>query len=392
MRFSNDSSRTNRVCFAYFLEFQLRRRESSIVIEGLSKLHVLHLEDDPLQRRLVERGLKNAKFSVDSCSCIAEAMVLLNQFEFCVAVVDLELLGENGMELVRELVKRKSRTKLIVHTANATFESAKQGIDFGIFSYVEKAQGLAHLVEQVERAASAYWVESQSYAQRLAIIGQMANDLVHEINQPLCAISNYAGGLLLGLKNSNCSVEELIEVLTQIQHQTIRAGEIVGRLRSYGHRTKTRLAELDVNDVVMEAMKLIEFDFRENRVGVELALEASPLVAKGDRVQLIQVLVNVLKNAAESLSVNGTKNRQCYVTTTKIESDIQIEIRDHRTGGERGKRPGLLEPYYSTAEGGLGLSLSICKSIMDDHGGNIALEHGEFHGLIVRLRIPRGDC
>ncbi len=316
-------------------------------------------------------------------------MNLIDQFEFCVAVLGLRLLEDNGLEVVREFVKRKSRTKVIIHTDNATFTSAQHGIDFGIFSSVEKAKGLAHLIEQVQRASAVYLVESRSYAQRVAIIGEMANALAHEINQPLAAISNFTGGMLLGLKNSNYSVEELINILKQVQSQTIRAGEIVGRLRSYGFRARPNLAELDVNEVVIEATRLVDFDIRDQRVSMKLMLEESPLMVKGDRVQIIQVLVNILKNAVKAVASVDTKNRKCYVRTKLSGSDVQIEIGDDGPGVASERIPLLLEPNYSTKEGGMGFGLRICKSIMEDHSGSIVLERREPSGIVVHLRLPR---
>ncbi len=352
-------------------------------------MHVLHLEDDPLQRALVGRGLKNAKFLVDSCSSIAEAVDLLDRFQYCVAVVDLGLHEENGMEFVGELVKRKTRTKAIIHTANSTFESARHGIELGIFAYVEKARGLTHLVEQVKRAASAYLVESHSHAQRTAIIGQMANSLAHEINQPLCAISNFAGGMMLGLMNTTSSVDELIKMLGQIQEQAIRAGEIVGRLRCYGTQTMTPLVELDIDSVIIESLKLVEFEFREHRIKVELNLEGSSSSVRGDRIQLIQVLVNVLRNAAEAMISVDPMERKCFVTTKQTEAHIQIEVQDQGPRIDPGKLPSLLEPYFTSQEGGVGLGLSICNSIMEHHRGSIKLACCEPRGLSVSLCLPR---
>lgn len=352
-------------------------------------MHVLHLEDDPLQRALVGRGLKNAKFLVDSCSCIAEAVDLLDRFQYCAAVIDLGLHEENGLEFVGELVKRKTRTKAIIHTANSTFESARHGIELGIFAYVEKARGLAHLVEQVERAASAYLVESHSHAQRTAIVGQMANSLAHEINQPLCAISSYAGGMMLGLRNSKSSVDELIKVLGHIQEQAIRAGEIVGRLRSYGTQTMAPLVELDIGSVIVDSLKLVEYEFREHRIKVDLSLESSSPIVRGDRIQLIQLLVNVLRNAAEAMASVDPEDRKCFVITKQTEAHFQIEIQDQGPRVDPGKLPSLLEPYFSTKEGGVGLGLSICNSIMEHHRGSMKLECREPQGLSVCLCFPR---
>jgi signal transduction histidine kinase len=501
-------------------------------------LRILSIEDDSSQSKLIERSLSNAGYSVSSCSSISEAKELLAQFEFCVAVVDLSLVNEDGMTLVAEISTSSPKTKIIIHTANASFESARDGLELGVYAYVEKSRGVAFLVEQVRRAASAHLLDSLkdvkreselqirmldavqvgaiatdadfriiylnsvgrkvfsfseqsslgmnalnlfsltghaetacidemksllmslehetkweaevhvvsfdglhgnreasasdaifrlsispivettdtirgyifvfadvseqrraameleksrqalSHAQRIATIGQIANALAHEINQPLGAISNYAGGMLLGLKNNTISVDSLIENLGRIQEHALRAGEITSRLRTFVSRRRGYIQMFDMNELIHETLRLVEPVLRDHRVIPELALANGPLYVEGDRVQISQVLVNLLKNAAEAIDSVPSKNRICRITSISSEDLIQVCVEDHGPGLTERELDSLFQPVVSTKEGGMGLGLCISHSIAEEHGGTIDIENRVDGGLMVSLQLP----
>jgi C4-dicarboxylate-specific signal transduction histidine kinase len=507
----------------------------------MERLHVLVVEDDTVQRQLVTRAVTLAKFAVTACSGISEALAVLNGQTFPVAIVDLGLLEEDGLELVRELVRRKSKTKVILHTAKADFESAQIGIELGVFAYVQKSSGIANLMSAVERAASEYLVNSLSsaneeiqfqvrlldslqegaiainskfeiifanrsaqralgiaetdilgcnillllnqlspdsassiaelqrvcdklqhavncqieinieisetcaesstptrcnhtfrltvspigdtpesfagfifvltdisvqkraememsksrqianHAQRVATIGQMAGILAHEINQPLGAISNYVGGLLLGLKSSNLSIEEFRETLLLIQNQALRASDIVDHTRNYVSRTGQTSVAVDINQLIRDCIQLLEFELREHRTQIRLQLAEEPLLVHGDRIQLSQVLVNILKNAAEAIDSVDTADRQCTITTSQSDFGINIEFRDYGPGVPPNKLETIDDPFTTSKAGGLGVGLSICKTIVEDHGGHITLENAEPKGFRVLLHLPRSS-
>ncbi len=134
--------------------------------EGDLSLRVLSIEDDPSQRILVECSLKNAGFVVDSCSQIAEASKLISEFDYTVAVVDLSLENEDGMTLVAEIARRKPKTKIVIHTAHASFDSILDGLELRVHAYIEKSRGIAPLVEQVRRAASEHLLDSLNAVKR----------------------------------------------------------------------------------------------------------------------------------------------------------------------------------------------------------------------------------
>lgn len=501
---------------------------------------VLIVEDDDNQRQLLQRGLEKARFQVSSCGTLQQAIECLDRGSFAVAVVDLSLSDQNGLDFIRELVKRSAKTKVIIHTANASFESAQAGIELGVFAYVEKSRGLAPLLDQVIRASTVYLRESLSsaeeeirlqirlldsvqegviatdlhhsvifanlyaldllgysdkeirgknaitifecpnradtnhpqeqswmlsgfestqcwesemelwlkcnhtrrtpndqehkrtslrltifpildpelnpvghvmifaditsqkaseyelekarnianHAQRISIIGQMAGVLSHEINQPLGAISNFAGGLMLGLQNSQISNEELESTLHKIQTQAIRASEIIGQLRRFVASTATVQNVFDIHPLITDSIKLMECDFRAHRVNIDLQLNAlSPFII-GDRVQLTQVVVNVLKNAAEAINIGDAANRTITIDSSSTQSKIQVRITDHGPGIAPEVLHRISQPYFTTKAGGLGLGLSISKAIMENHRGSLTLENQSACGLTVILQLP----
>ena len=502
------------------------------------QLRILSIEDTPSQSKLVERSLSNAGFLVSSCSSISEARDLLAQFEFCVAVVDLSLFNEDGMTLVAEISNSRPKTKIIIHTANASFESARDGLELGVYAYVEKSRGVVFLVEQVRRASSAHLLDSLveikreselqirmldavqvgaiatdaefkiiylnsvgrkvfsfsdqnaigmnalnlftltdhvkstciqeirsllvgleqetkwegdvqvasfggshgdhasstpdatfrlsispivettdtirgyifvfadvteqrraameleksrlalSHAQRIATIGQIANTLAHEINQPLGAISNYAGGMLLGLKNDSISMDSLAENLARIQEHALRAGEITSRLRTFVSRRRGYVQIFDMNELIRETLRLVEPVLREHRVTPELRLAEGKIYVEGDRVQLSQVLVNLLKNAAEAIDSVPSENRVCRIISSSTKDRVQVCVEDHGPGLKEQEIELLFQPVISTKEGGMGLGLCISYSIVEEHRGTIAIEKSDGGGLVVCLQFP----
>ncbi len=225
-------------------------------------------------------------------------------------------------------------------------------------------------------------------SQRIAMIGQIANVLAHEINQPLGAISNYSGAMLHGLKNDGVSFDMLIEGLGLIQEQAIRAGEITGQLRTNASPKANSSQVCDVNSLIHESLKLIDPVFRDHRVKLELALGSTPMLVNADRIQLIQVLVNVLKNAAEAIDSAQAENRACYVSTRLLEDEVEVRIQDFGEGLCQQEIESLFVPSVSNKKGGLGLGLCISHSIMKEHRGCILVENGPTGGLVVYLRLP----
>jgi C4-dicarboxylate-specific signal transduction histidine kinase len=144
----------------------------------------------------------------------------------------------------------------------------------------------------------------------------------------------------------------------------------------------------DMNELIHETLRLVEPVLRDHRVISELALDNGPLYVEGDRVQISQVLVNLLKNAAEAIDSVPSKNRVCRITSISSKDHIQVCVEDHGPGLTERELDSLFQPVASTKEGGMGLGLCISHSIAEEHGGTIVIENSVNGGLMVVLQLP----
>jgi len=503
-------------------------------------LHILHLEDDLFQIDLACKALSDAGYKVTSCSKLEEAIDCLSIKEFSVAIVDLQLDVGSGIELVREIFRRDLRTKIVIHTANASIQSALEGIELAVFAYVDKSDSLEQLIRHVDRANATYlkdslsfaqnesqlqirlldslqngviatnltlkvifanqsaclllskskremlgesasrwfevvratqsnclthletrltnfdwnspWVEEvylleeagsrsarvsglaglsprmfrlsvspildsfkeisgyillftditqekqaeqklqnaiqfANHAQRVATVGEMTAILVHEINHPLAAISNYIGGLMLD-NDALGPTAELPRVLQLIQDQSLRAGKIMHNLRSFVSPGTSHQEALRINEVIEQAIVMVEVEFRSCHIAIELQLESTSLMVLGNKILLTQVFVNILRNAFEAMDSSRTADRKVFLKSWRSDSDVHIEIDDQGPGASSETLASLFIAYRSTKPGGLGLGLAISRSIMDQHHGTIIAKNGMPGGLSLLVTLP----
>jgi signal transduction histidine kinase len=205
---------------------------------------------------------------------------------------------------------------------------------------------------------------------RVALLGQLSGALAHELNQPLTAILSNAQAALHFLAKGRVDVEELREILADIVAEDQRAGEVIHRLRALFKRGETQFQPLDANDLVREALELARSDLAAR--DIDVAVEFSPSLprVRGDRVQLKQVLLNLLVNACEAMSAAG--GRELTIRTEAlIGGEVQVSVADRGPGIPPDTLPRLFEPFFTTKTQGLGLGLSISRSIITAHGGRL---------------------
>jgi C4-dicarboxylate-specific signal transduction histidine kinase len=225
------------------------------------------------------------------------------------------------------------------------------------------------------------------HAARLSEAGQMTAALAHELNQPLTAATNSvnAARRLLSQGDSR-TIGTVREIMEEAAADTLRAGQIIRRLRDFVVRREVEMKEESVRSIVNDACAFTLADAKTSGVRVALLFDANASHVLADRVQIQQVLTNLLRNSIEAMA--GTKRREIAVTTALIDEEtVEIAVADRGTGVAKDVADRLFEPFVSTKSTGMGLGLSICRSIVEAHGGRLRSEPNPGGGAIFRFTL-----
>jgi PAS domain S-box-containing protein len=216
---------------------------------------------------------------------------------------------------------------------------------------------------------------------RVGTMGEMAAGLAHEINQPLGAIANYARGAVRRVRDGGLASPGLLPILEEIAGEAMRAGEIIRRLRELIRKEGPQQAPVDVNELARNSVRLVQGEARQHGVDVQLELGAVPRVA-ADATQLEQVLLNLLRNGIEA--ADSTGERRVRLRTATDAGAVAVDVRDSGAGLPA---EDVFAPFFTTKPHGLGMGLSISRSIIEAHGGRLeALPGGP--GATFRVTLP----
>jgi PAS domain S-box-containing protein len=224
---------------------------------------------------------------------------------------------------------------------------------------------------------------------RVAILGELSGALAHELNQPLTAILSNAQAAQRLLERDPLDLAMVREILADVVTADLRAGEVITRLRVLLKKGEASLQPLDLNDVAMEVLALARSELIERHVAVSTQLAPGLPNVLGDRVQLQQVMLNLLLNASEAMSSNGAGDRMLTVSTT-LDGDglLLTSIADRGVGICPDAADRLFEPFFTTKPHGLGLGLSICRSIIAAHGGRLWADSNPDGGATFSFVLP----
>ncbi len=223
---------------------------------------------------------------------------------------------------------------------------------------------------------------------RLSIVGEMAGGLAHELNQPLAAIANYADGCQIRLQQGQIDGPALIDATGRIRQQAERAGQIIKRMRAFVRKREPIRTPVEPSEVIAETVELFEGPAR--RAGVQLNIKlgsALPLV-NADRIQLQQVLLNLLQNALDALRDAPAGDKAIDVDLSARDLGVAISVIDNGLGISSDVAPRLFEPFFTTKPEGLGLGLALCRSIVEEHGGRLSAHDNPGGGTIMRVWLP----
>ena len=224
---------------------------------------------------------------------------------------------------------------------------------------------------------------------RVAMLGELSGSIAHELNQPLAAILSNAQAAQRFLAQDKASLCEVRQILKDIVDEDKRAGELIRRLRILFKKGEIELQPLDANELVLDVLRLMRSDLINRRITASSELAPQLPEVRGDRVQLQQVLLNLLINAADSTPEGASEVHPLVVRTTRIGSgEVCISVTDQGRGIPPADLQQVFEPFMTTKTHGMGLGLTVCRTIMHAHRGRIWAENNAGPGATFHFSLP----
>ncbi|KJC56804.1 hypothetical protein UP10_32590 [Bradyrhizobium sp. LTSPM299] len=287
----------------------------------------------------------------------------------------------NDWEIEHQLLMPDGSVKS-VHVVARAANDKLGGVEFvGAIMDVSAAKR----AEQELRQAQA----ELAHISRVTALGELAASIAHEVNQPITGVVANAEAALGWLRAEPPNLDRIREILGQVVNDGMRAGDVIHRIRSLIKKAPPHKAWVDVNEAVLDVITLTRSELLRHGVSLETQLaKALPLV-EGDRVQLQQVILNLILNAVESMSGIDEKARQIQISTEREASNrVLVGVRDFGPGLHTESVGRLFEPFYTTKSNGLGMGLAICRSIVEAHGGQIWAAANEPRGAVFQFYLP----
>ena len=228
---------------------------------------------------------------------------------------------------------------------------------------------------------------------RVMLVGEMTASVAHEVNQPIAAAVTNAGACLRWLAAQPPDMEKARQALERIVRDGSRAAEVIRRVRALVKKVPPRTDFFDINDAILEVIALTQSELQRHPVELRTHLSSEVPLVPADRIQLQQVILNLIINAIDAMSGVGDRPRELMVGSGLGDSnDVFVEVRDSGSGLDPGNLNLLFESFYSTKPHGMGMGLSISRSIVEAHGGRLWATPNEPHGAVFRFTLPlEGD-
>ncbi|MFL9922207.1 ATP-binding protein [Paraburkholderia fungorum] len=223
---------------------------------------------------------------------------------------------------------------------------------------------------------------------RLTALGQMSASIAHEVNQPLAAIATTAAAGLRWLTREVPEVDEARACVSHIVEEANRAANVIRSVRDLARRADPEVVPLDINAVIDETIALVKQEALNHRVTVRVQLAPELPLVRGDRIQLQQVIINLAINGVQAMATVNDRARVLTIRTEQRESDrVLVAVQDVGTGTEPGDPDRLFSAFYTTKPDGMGMGLSICRSIIDAHGGRVWASRNTGSGMTFQFTV-----
>lgn len=376
-------------------------------------LDILLIEDSETDRVLIERLLRKAfgmRCRITQNSSLSAALGRLGSSRFDAVLVDLTLPDSTGPGVCDQIRDTCREVPVVVLTGVDDEQVALQTLTRGAQEFLVKGQTdermLARAVRYaIERKRSEVELQQAhrrlqqqlhqaelAHLARLNTMGEMASGMAHELNQPLTSLVGFAESALAGLDSGNLSEEDLRHVLNRVVSESQRAAEIIRRLRRLVRKREPERSATNLNQVICEVLEIVEFDTEAARCDIQLDLAPGLPLVDADRVQIQQVLLNLVRNGIEAMDGLPEDERFLIVRSASDDTRIRISVTDNGPVVDPETVSRLLEPYFTTKKSGLGLGLAICRTIIESHAGQLAVTSNPDRGLTVTFSLNHKDA
>ena len=230
-----------------------------------------------------------------------------------------------------------------------------------------------------------------AHVARLSTMGEMLAGVAHEVNQPLCTIVNFAKACKNLASREKPDLSQISQWSDAIAAAAAASGDIVRRMLGFARRGGATREAVSIGTLMDDAMLLVRYEARKKNVALQRDVPRAPMVVYADSTQIQQVLVNLLRNAIEALADSPPNNRRVVLKATPSGDDVRISVSDNGGGPSDLVMSKLFEPFVTTKPQGLGLGLSISKTIVEEHKGSIWAEANPGGGLSVHFTLPAGE-
>src|SRR5260221_10196292 len=281
-----------------------------------------------------------------------------------------------------------------VFDANGEFRGYRgTGTDVTAIMRAQQAEASLRTVEAEARDSERRYRKAElelAHANRVAAMGQLTASIAHEVNQPITAAVTNAQAALRWMSAEPPDFGEVREALAGIIKEGNRASEVIGRIRALIKKAPARKDAVAINDAILEVIALTRAEAANNSVSVRTQLAEGLPPVQGDRVQLQQVMLNLILNAIQAMSGigEGARELQISIDAVPFEGGVRVGVRDTGPGLSPESLSRLFEPFYTTKPEGMGMGLSICRSIIEAHGGRLWATRCEPHGALFQFTIP----
>ncbi|MDD5462397.1 MAG: PAS domain S-box protein [Methylococcales bacterium] len=258
-----------------------------------------------------------------------------------------------------------------------------EGISY--FTSIIRDVSLRKSQEHLEKAH----LEELAHVSRACLVGEMGSGIAHEVNQPLTAIANYSQACLHFIETKNTDMEHLGKILSKIYQQALKAGQIIHHVKDFVSARKVLVIETHINTLVENAVSLCISGLKHNNIKLELDLAQNLPAVTIDTVQIEQVLLNLIRNSVDALKDSTQKNREIQISThMKKAHQIEVKVSDNGSGIDEAQKEKILNPFFTTKPTGMGMGLSISRSIIEAHEGVLSFRSKPGEGTTFYFTLP----
>ena len=225
-----------------------------------------------------------------------------------------------------------------------------------------------------------------AHMNRVLQLGELAASIAHEVNQPLAAVMTDAGAATRWLDARPPDPNETRKALARIQDSTTRAADVIARIRTLAKKSPLQMTRIDLNETITSVLALGGSEIERNRIQVCTELQGDLPAVEGDRVQLQQVVLNLVMNAMDAMT--GSEPRHLVISTRQVGDKVRVSVCDSGSGLDCAAAERLFDPFYTTKPEGMGMGLAICRSIIRSHGGQLSARGNVPRGAIFEFELP----